>query len=180
MAGFCDWVGILTDSEFHRNSWSIQDFFFVSIAGFCVWKFHWSINCLYEAPILFRIPTELEFWQNWNSIGIIEQLGTFSLFLLQVFAFESSTERSIAVMELQSPSCRFAHTATMRICVRSQWTRIENLIKIRLQKHVKSLTWGSCLAFYACHDANLCQVTELKKTYFEIPPCQIKLEFVNC
>ena len=54
--------------------------------------------------------------------------GIFSLFWFQVFAFESSTERSIAVMELQSSSCRFAHIATMRICVRSQWSRIENLI----------------------------------------------------
>ena len=67
--------------------------------------------------------------------------GIFSLFWFQVFAFESSTQRSIAVMELQSSSCRFAHTATMRICVRSQWSRIENLIwkisKTRALKDIK-------------------------------------------
>ena len=30
----------------------LRNLFFVLISGFCVWKFHWAINCRYGAPII--------------------------------------------------------------------------------------------------------------------------------
>ena len=40
----------------HRNVWNCSSLtfhiFFVLISGFCVWKFHWAINCCYGAPII--------------------------------------------------------------------------------------------------------------------------------
>ena len=74
-------------------------------------------------------------------------------------------------MKLQLSWCRFAHIATIRICVRSQWSRIKNLIwkitKNRALKHIKLDNFFKNFGFRSGApiiemDANLCQVTMIQ------------------